>query len=494
MQINDFSAIVEKSYTGLSWNIINRVVKVLLSTIITIILVQYIKPEEYGELGAAMVFIGFTNALVSLGLDSAIIQLKKVSDEHLSSAFWVVMAFSIALSFSIYHLSPLISEFYTYIHIEDITRILSINTILLASSIFHFAILTKKLKFKQIFICNFFALIISGILAIILARMEYGTLALVYQFLSYTFLNTVCSWLFTNWRPSFIFNIDTIRDLYSFSFNLSGNVALNYWARNFDNLLIGKFLGSKDLGIYSKSYSFLLLPLSNISSVVSQVLFPTFSMIQKEHDLIRKMYIQATELIVFISFPLMVLLLLLSEVLVMLFFGSEWILMIDVIRIFSIVGIFQSFVAITGSLFLSQKRPDIVLKFSIVTKLVLFTSLYACVQFGVVATALCVALNSLIFGYFQLHLATQLIDLHAGRVLKHVFPYLALCIICGLSVHLLDLYIFYDLSYTARLFYIIFLFLFTYAFLAKKINLIPVQQLKLLIDIKRQKTNTFKHE
>jgi PST family polysaccharide transporter len=148
--------------------------------------------------------------------------------------------------------------------------------------------------------------------------------------------------------------------------NVAGDSLINYWSRNADNLLIAKMLGDSQLGIYSKAYSIMLLPLTNISRVISRVMFPSFSIIQNDLGKLRSIYLKTTKLIAFITFPMMIGLLLVAKPFVLVAFGKDWIAMVPIISILSVLGASQSILSLNGVIYNALGKAHLAFRVSLV--------------------------------------------------------------------------------------------------------------------------------
>lgn len=423
--------IKEKTIYGLGWNGANQLLQAILGFVVTVILIRLIPPDEFGKIGMIVVFSGFAIIFTELGLNSALIQKKDLSAEQISTVFWATMLLALLIAILFFCLAPLIASFYGIPQLKWLARAISVHFIFVALSGTHRALLLKAVNFKSIFKINALATLISGTTAITLAYFNFGVWSLLGQILSHALITAFLMWTQNTWRPTFTFQWSLLKPLLAFSLPLSGNTTLNYWARNFDNLIIGRMLGDGALGIYTKAYSLLLFPLKNITYIFNQVLFPSFSTIQSDHRQIAQIYTQSLSMIALLTFPLMAGLFVVSEHFVHAFFGTAWLEMIPLIKIFSILGMLQSIMATTGTLFFSQNRTDLVFKFSLVTKLVLFISLFLCVPYGLEAVAYCLLANTLIFGFLQMYLAVGLIQLSLLRVLKALLPILLVTLLSG---------------------------------------------------------------
>ena len=77
-----------------------------------------------------------------------------------------------------------------------------------------------------------------------------------------------------------------------------------YWARNLDDLLIGRFGSAAGLGFYSRAYMLMLLPVQQVVMVIGRVLFPAFSRLQHDHQRLREAYVRAQALMLMIAAPI----------------------------------------------------------------------------------------------------------------------------------------------------------------------------------------------
>lgn len=86
---------------------------------------------------------------------------------------------------------------------------------------------------------------------------------------------------------------------YQFSFNV-----INYFTRNLDKLLIGKYMSMSPLGFYEKSYRLMMLPLQNITNIISPVMHPIFSDFQHDLRKLSESYLKVVRVLAWIGFPL----------------------------------------------------------------------------------------------------------------------------------------------------------------------------------------------
>ena len=242
--------------------------------IITVILARLLSPGDFGLLGMTTVFTGFVAIFNNMGISGALIQKQDADERHLSSAFWLNIAVGIVLTFLMIAASPLIASFYNKPQLEPIIMVMSLNYFLASFTIVQQTILAKNMDFKRLAARDIISVIAGGLVGITLAFCGFGVWSLVYQSITFTLINVILLWTVSPWRPKFIFSKKAIMDIFKFSVNLTGFNIVNYFGRNVDYLLIGKFLGAEALGFYSLAYKLMMVPLQNISWAISRVMFP----------------------------------------------------------------------------------------------------------------------------------------------------------------------------------------------------------------------------
>ena len=206
-----------------------------------------------------------------------------------------------------------------------------------------------------------------------------------------------------------------IKSIFKFSAHMTGFQVVNYFSRNVDYLLIGKFLGAEALGFYTLAYRLMLIPLRNISGVLGKVIFPAFSKIHNDLHRIRNSYVKLVKSISLITFPLMCGLFVITPELTAIFLGSKWQPSVIVIRILCLCGAVQSINTTAGNIILSQGRSDIQLKLGIIGTVfaVLFVSVG--LYWGIVGVAISYTICSIFWFVYVEQIVNSLIKLPARR-------------------------------------------------------------------------------
>ena len=295
-----------KVLNGLKWSFLDQIVLQVVFVVFSIFLARILNPSDFGIVGMITIFSGFAALFIDMGFGTALIQKQDVSEDYFSSVFWLNLTLGVLLYLFFFFLAPYLALFYNEPKLVLLVRITCMSFVINAlTSIQHF-LLIKNLQFKKKVIFNWVSMIFGYVVAFILAKKGFGYWALVFMTLSSAIVNSFLLWISSSWRPKFIFHWAKIKELSSFGLNVLGDTSVNYWSRNYDNFIIAKMLGSTELGIYTRAYSLMLLPLKNITSVISKVMFPAFSKKQGDVQNIKMHYLKIVKLIGLITFPAMI--------------------------------------------------------------------------------------------------------------------------------------------------------------------------------------------
>jgi PST family polysaccharide transporter len=400
-----------KTIQGVGWSGISQFIRLLFHFITTVILARLLTPEDFGLLAMTVVFTNFVMIFNDFGLTAALIQHKKTNEEHYSSIFWVNISTGFILTLLVIALAPTIANFYNETRITAIVSVLALTFFISSFGIVQNALFAKKLNFKSLATIEVLAVLISGIMAIILAFSEFGVWSLVWQQIVYSFIATILLWKFSNWRPKFLFKWQRVKELLGFGMNLIGFSFVNYFSRNFDNLLIGKFLGSTSLGFYNLAYKLLLFPLSNISQTIGRVMFPSLSIIQNDKNRVCSAYIKTVRYIATITFPLMFGLLLTAPQCIRIVFGSQWERSIFLVQVLALVGLTQSIASTVGWIYQSQGRTDIMFQWGIFSSFIVSVAFIIGIRWNIEGMTVAYALAGLLLLYPNFVIPFKLIDL-----------------------------------------------------------------------------------
>lgn len=361
---------------GLYWNFINQIGNQVIFLAFSVYLARILSPSAFGVIGLVTIFSNFAALFIDFGFGSALISKKDVTQKDLSTVFWVNLTLGLLLYLVFFLSAGLIADFYSKPELKILVRVVTLSFLFSAFTSVQSSILSKHLNFKRKTIISFISVLVGYLVAFYFAYKNFGYWSLVYQSITSSIISLLILWLQSSWRPSFVFSVKSLKEMFGFGIGVVADNAFTYWTRNADNFLVGKMLGSASLGLYTRAYSLMMLPLKNISSVIAKVMFPAFSAFQDNISEVQNMYMKTTRLIAFITFPMMFGLAVAAEPFILTLYGDKWAGVIPVLQILSILGAIQSILTLNGSIYNSRGKALLAFRYSSTLSIVLIIAFF----------------------------------------------------------------------------------------------------------------------
>lgn len=376
----------------------------IIGLVISAILARLLSPAEFGIVAITTVFISFFNILGDIGIAPSIVQNKSLTNLDIKSIFLLTIIIAISLSIFFFLIAPLVGNFYDSVPLINLCRLLSIAIFFNIIKIVPQAVLIKNLQFKKLGLLSLIAQLIAGVIGIYLAYLGYSFYALVYRSIAMSFLFFLFLFFLNPVTPVAV-SKDSINKIKSFSsFQFLFNT-INYFSRNLDNILIGKYLGKSSLGYYEKSYYLMTLPLQNLTHVLTPVMHPVLSNFQDDKNRIYSSYKIISRMLSIIGFPLSVFLFFSASDIILIIYGSQWVESIPVFKVLALSVGLQVVLSSSGSIYQAVNRTDLLFFSGALAAIVMLSSISLGVFcFGnLVAIGYCL-LGAFTFNFFQCYI------------------------------------------------------------------------------------------
>jgi lipopolysaccharide exporter len=392
-------SLAQRTTSSVKWSFASQGFRLFMRFITLVVLTRFIPPSDFGLMSMALVVTVFVDLFRDLGTSAAIIQRKQATQRLLSTLFWANVVFGAVAALVTFLVAPLVADFYASPSLTDVVRVMALSFLLSGVGMVHQALLARRLSFRRLAKVEIAAAVAGSVTAVIVAAAGGGVYCLVGLLLVTSGVNSVGAWITSKWRPSFTFALDDIRAVRRFTTNLVGFNLVNYFARNMDYVLIGRFLGAQALGYYTLAYNLLLFPLQMVSDSFARVMFPAYSAIQDDRARIGRTYLRVAAFIASVTFPMMTGLLVLCDVFVDVVYGPSWSPAVPVIAVLAPIGMFQSIATVVGGIYQSQGRTDLQLKVGLVFTALVVVSFAIGLHWGIVGVAAGYAVANLLIAY-----------------------------------------------------------------------------------------------
>jgi PST family polysaccharide transporter len=354
----------------------SQAAKFLLMVSSQIVLARLLTPFDYGIVGMVVAVIGFIALFKDLGLSMATVQCRQITQEQASTLFWLNVAMSVATCLVTAAIAPLISNFYGVPQLTTLTIVLSTGYLLSGLAVQHQALLMRQMRFGSLAMIDIASICASVAVGIVSAIHGAGYWSLAAAELTRNLMLALLTWIACPWIPSRPADLHSVREMLAFGAPLTGFNVVNYFARNADNVLVGRAWGAAALGLYAKAYQMLMLPLQQISFPLASVAIPTLSRLLDSPARYRRAYLTIVERIACLSMPAMVFMIGSSETLIRVLLGEQWLESSRIFLWLAVAGMIQPLSSSTGWLFISQGRTAEQFRWSLIgTGLAVFSFL-----------------------------------------------------------------------------------------------------------------------
>jgi PST family polysaccharide transporter len=367
--------------------IISQGSKFFLSMVGTIILARLLLPEDYGLVGMVAVVTGFISVFKDLGLSAATIQKSEVTNEQVSTLFWLNVSLSAGLMIVTAALAPAVAWFYGEPKLTAITLAYAAGFLFGGLTVQHEALLRRRMRFAALATAEIISLVISIFVAIVLAWRGARYWALIASQLTLGFTYLIVIWSACRWRPGLPVRNSGVRSMLAFGGRLTGFSVVNYFARNLDNMLIGRFWGAEQLGLYARAYQLLLLPIDQINTPITSVAVPALSRLKDEPERYRSAYLRLLEKVALLTMPLMAFMIASSEQLIRIVLGEKWLGVSRIFALLGIAGLVQPIANTTGWLFVTQGRTAEMFKWGLIGSTIIMFAIIGGLSWGAVGVA-----------------------------------------------------------------------------------------------------------
>ena len=346
--------------------IVSQGLKFLFTMGATSIMARLLTPADYGLIGMVAFVTGFVSMYKDLGLSTATIQKEEISSDQISTLFWVNILLSLGITILTAAIAPLVAWFYGEPRLTAITIVTALGFIISGLAVQHEALLRRQIRYFALASIGLTSMVAGYAVAIFMAWRGFSYWSLVGSQLAVATTTTLLTVILCRWTPGLPKRNTGVRSMIRFGGNLTGFTTINYFSRNLDNLLIGRFWGPQQLGLYSRAYQLMTLPIDQINEPISSVAVPSLSRLTDSPESYRRAYLRMLEKIALLTMPCIALMIATSDWIIRIVLGPQWTGTTMIFVLLGITGLFQPIANTTGWLLISQGRSKDMLKWGFI--------------------------------------------------------------------------------------------------------------------------------
>ena len=288
------------------------------------ILARLLDPRDFGLVAMVTTVTGVVNLFRDFGLSTASVQRTTITDDEISTLFWINLLCGGVLTSLVLVAAPIIARFYHEPRLVLVTVTLSASFLINAAGVQHSALLERQMRFTALAAIETFSLVFSIAVGIGMAAHGFGPWALVGMTLAASLCSSASVWVAAPWIPGRPRPHSGIRSMLRFGGTVTLNNLVAYVAYNLDKVLLGRFWGADALGIYGRAYQLINLPTENLNSAVGGVTFSALSRVKEDTRRLKSYFLKGYSLVVALTLPVTLVCALFADDLIVLILGQKW--------------------------------------------------------------------------------------------------------------------------------------------------------------------------
>jgi O-antigen/teichoic acid export membrane protein len=359
-----------------------------------IVLARLLNPEDFGLLGISLLILAIFDTFSQTGFGEALVQKKGQINEYLDVSWTVTIIRGLILFVLLFLCAPLAAKFFNVSEAKLIIRVIALSILFKAFINVGVVYFPKNLEFNKQFFFGISATLADFAVAISAALVLKNAWALVFGCIAGNLARLIVSYRIHPYRPHIRFDWVKAKELFSYGRWIWGSTILVFLVTQGDDLFVGRFLGIAALGFYQMAYRISNLAATEIAQVISQVTFPTYAILQDDLMTLRRTFLKASQITIFVAALLTGLIFMLAPEFTRIFMGEKWMAMVPAMQVLVFVGLFKSIAATAQPVFLALNRPDMDTKLRLFQLIILAGLIYPfSIRWGIFGTSLAVLVS-----------------------------------------------------------------------------------------------------
>ncbi|OGH21851.1 MAG: hypothetical protein A3D75_01515 [Candidatus Levybacteria bacterium RIFCSPHIGHO2_02_FULL_37_18] len=345
---------------GISWIGTLRFSTRAIAFIRTIILARILIPSQFGAYGVAILIVSMLEVLTETGVNVVLVQEKDDIEEYISSAWIISIVRGCIIGGIILVSAHFISSFFHSKESYPLLILISLVPILkgfINPSVVRFQ---RDLTFHKEFWYRLVIFSVDAVVAIVVALITKSAISFVFGLLAGVITEIILSFVMIRPRPYFSYQLEFLKRIINRGKWVTVSGIFHYLFQNFDNIVVGRMLGTGQLGLYQMAYTISIIPITEITDVFSRVTFPVYAKIEHDRSRLKRAFLKTIVIISILTIPFGVVLFFFSHQLVYIILGNKWSPITVVLPMLAISAVIRAIFGFSATLFLAVNKQEYV--------------------------------------------------------------------------------------------------------------------------------------
>jgi O-antigen/teichoic acid export membrane protein len=353
-----------------------------------VVLSRILRPSDFGLVGMVIALTGVLVIFRDFGLSSAAIQRATVTDEQLSTLFWINIFIGALLGLAGMAMAPVIADFYGHPELFQVTVFLALAFFINSAGVQHSATLQRQMRFAALSLIDVGSLTLGNAVAIVAAEAGYGYWALVAMAVATPLAATTGFWWVSGWVPGLPSRRAGVLSMMHFGSILTLNGLVTYVGYNTEKVMLGRAWGADVIGIYGRAQQLLFLPIDSLNSAIGEVAFSALSRLQDDPVRLRSYFLKGFSLVLGLTLPIAIMCALFADDVVHVLLGPRWKDAVEIVRLLAPTVAIRAIIHPMGWLLPSIGLVGRSLRIALVFTPIMITGCYIGLPYGAVGIAI----------------------------------------------------------------------------------------------------------
>ncbi len=425
----------EKTARGLLWGGVSNGIQQLLNLVFGIFLARLLSQSDYGMVGMLLVFSAIGTVLQEGGFIAALNKRKNPGHNDYNAVFWACTVVSVSFYLLLFFCAPLIASFYKTPELTPLARFVFLGFVIASLNVAPRAMLFRQMRVKETSLTNIISLLISGIVAVVMALRGFAYWGIATQTIVYMAMVTVLSYYYTGWRPTLSIDFRPVKEMFAFSSRLIVTNLCNVVNNNLFAVILGRLYTPVDVGNFTQANKWTTMGHSLITSMVYGVAQPVFTRVEDDRERQRNVFRKLLRFTAFICFPLMFGLMLTAQEFIVILITDKWLSSARIMQVLCVAGAFLPISNLFSNLIISRGHSSVYMWCTIALCVTEIMTACLLAPFGImtmVTAYVAVQVAWLLVWHYHAH---REIGVRLSEVVSDIAPYLLLTLLLIAVAH-----------------------------------------------------------
>ena len=422
----------QKATSGVVWSAVQKFSVTFITFVSDLILARLLLPEDFGCVEMLAIFMLLSGTIVNGGFGSALIQKKRPTQEDYSTIFFWNIGMAVVIYAILFFCAPSIARFYKTPILNPILRVQALVLLTNAFNIVQANQLVKQFRFKTSAIISVITNFIALCITILMAYKGFGVWSLVAKNLVASGLTSLIFWFYIKWRPTFVFSLNSFKELFSFGFYMFLSNLVTSFSAKLQGLLIGRVYTSSTVGYYAKASGTEGVASTTISQIMDQVTFPLYAEAQDDLKRLGNIVKRLVLALSYVSFPIMFIMVLVAKPMFVLLYSDRWLPSVPYFQVLCIGGLAQCLQSVNFYTISAIGKSKVTFVWTMIKRGVGIACIVGGLALFGMKGILAGAVFNAWFAYFvNMGLVSKYIGYKWYRQLLDLFPVLSVSVVCA---------------------------------------------------------------